>query len=795
MADPGVCCFITKLLCAHGGRMDLDALLQEIQLPEAQLCEVLETAGSDRFVVLETGTSRSVVATTRARVCRRKFCQRPCENLHVCKLNLLGRCNYSQKERQLCKYPHEVFSEENFRLLKHHQLSGLNQEELAVLLTQSDPFFLPEICKTYKGEGRRQICSQQTPCERLHICEHFTRGNCSYSNCLRSHNLLDRRVLAIMREHGLNLTVVQNIQDICNSKHSRGRKILPGRRAPPSGHRAVAYRGRCKSQDRLLQDRQEFLLSNSNSSQRPYTPNSDKTGNRSTLDGLAMEGLIYKFAHFESQDSSSPFPVSSKATNLAGTGQMRTSHRFSENGSVDDLFFGDQDNTHPLSDSTPASNWKDPMAKANTFSTLLQKSTGSISNVTSIKSSWVDEKSEEICLDYLQKSCQDNKKCGKVHFHLPYRWQVLIAANTWTDLQLMENIEQAYCDPKNCSVPVGSYQLNFQKMTCNNSSMRRLSTPSSCKKSVDSVFTTKWIWYWRSRSGDWLKYGQKNNHQQIANITSSYIESLFLLLPRGIVQFKAGSEEFELSFQGMIQTNTVSKTQKDVTRRPKFVSSRDMEKLLKGPDCQLAPSPSNLATLNVSPQQNTHQPQSGYSLSIINTQLPEYNNISESFKASMRNFKIEKIKKIHNTKLLNAYQRKKSSMKNANEKILFHATDRRYVETICEDNFDWTKHGMYEVKYGKGSYFSKEAFHSHKNCLSDEKTRVMFVARVLVGDFVEGNVTYTRPPSKYYDMETSYDSCVDTRLNPSIFVIFQKDQIYPEYMIEYSETDKSCRIS
>lgn len=103
MADPTVCCFITKILCAHGGRLPLDALLGKIELSEAQLLEVLREAGPDRFVVLETGgragVTRSVVATTRARVCRRKFCDRPCDNLHLCKLNLLGRCHYSQSER------------------------------------------------------------------------------------------------------------------------------------------------------------------------------------------------------------------------------------------------------------------------------------------------------------------------------------------------------------------------------------------------------------------------------------------------------------------------------------------------------------------------------------------------------------------------------------------------------------------------------------------------------------------------------------------------------------------------
>ena len=67
----------------------------------------------------------------------------------------------------------------------------------------------------------------------------------------------------------------------------------------------------------------------------------------------------------------------------------------------------------------------------------------------------------------------------------------------------------------------------------------------------------------------------------------------------------------------------------------------------------------------------------------------------------------------------------------------------------------------------------------------------MFVARVLVGNFIEGHTSYRSPPLQY-------DSCVDTRLNPSVFVIFQKDQIYPEYVIEYTEPERSekpCLIS
>ena len=47
--------------------------------------------------------------------------------------------------RNLCKYSHEILSEDNIKVLKNHALSGLNKEELAVLLLQNDPFFMPEV--------------------------------------------------------------------------------------------------------------------------------------------------------------------------------------------------------------------------------------------------------------------------------------------------------------------------------------------------------------------------------------------------------------------------------------------------------------------------------------------------------------------------------------------------------------------------------------------------------------------------------------------------------------------------
>lgn len=85
-----------------------------------------------------------------------------------------------------------------------------------------------------------------------------------------------------------------------------------------------------------------------------------------------------------------------------------------------------------------------------------------------------------------------------------------------------------------------------------------------------------------------------------------------------------------------------------------------------------------------------------------------------------------------------------------------------------------------------GSYFARDAKYSH-NYTGDSSTRCMFICRVLVGDHIIGNSSYLRPPSKDGGDAIFYDSCVDNPNNPSIFVVFEKHQIYPEYLVKYQD--------
>eukprot|EP00079_Xenopus_tropicalis_P022854 XP_012814840.1 PREDICTED: poly [ADP-ribose] polymerase 12 [Xenopus tropicalis] len=151
-----------------------------------------------------------------------------------------------------------------------------------------------------------------------------------------------------------------------------------------------------------------------------------------------------------------------------------------------------------------------------------------------------------------------------------------------------------------------------------------------------------------------------------------------------------------------------------------------------------------------------------------------------------------RVQRIQNKSLWEVYQWQKVQMQKANpgkaveEMQLFHGTDPSHREAICHQNFDWRMCGTNGTVYGEGSYFARDASYSHNYSVPTATgRRMMFVARVLVGDYVTGDPTMKRPPPRPGSATQCYDSCVDRLPDPTIFVVFEKHQIYPEYLLEY----------
>uniref|UniRef100_A0A8C0JBV6 Uncharacterized protein n=1 Tax=Chelonoidis abingdonii TaxID=106734 RepID=A0A8C0JBV6_CHEAB len=677
MSDPAVCSFITKVLCSNGGRLECSKIPQHVGLSEQQLEQILQDVGHERFLVHQEGGARWVLAVSPLRLCVRKECA-GCERLHLCKLNLMGKCNFGVRT---CKYSHDIFTDGNRKVLKTHEVSGLNENELRVLLLQNDPFLLPDVCQFYnKGRGPHGTCSQQDNCNKLHVCRHFLRGECRFSKCNRSHRILDTNVLKLLLAEGLNICVAKNIQVICDHKHTEFSKEVGQRRS--------------KSPCCL----------------------SDRTENQDCL-FFSVAGCFVVW-HEEIRVKAVP------SINASGTNEIK--------------------------------------------------------------------KCDEICLYYIWRFCKHKDDCRMIHYHLPYRWQKFDGVN-WLDLPRMEVVEKAYCDPQNDSL--ADQNINFRSITSSSALLRRLSTPSSVTKHPKFIMTTKWIWYWKNDLGQWIEYGKQDGLQGASALASDDLENLFLANPNDILQFQAGSQHYEINFKEMVQKNVRYQTQREVRRRPKFVSLEDVKKMKKG------------QRVTDTPDQNYPRkwdrsalPDMGYKAVEITNPSSEYTEIETLFKRTMSNYAIQRMRRIQNPSLWQVFQWQKEQMKKKNggkdvdERLLFHGTKSSHLEAICNHNFDWRICGVHGTNYGKGSYFARDAKYAHSYSQSAAKGNTMFVARVLVGDFIRGDATYVRPPQRATDMLTFYDSCVDNVLVPSIFVIFEKHQIYPEYIIDYSE-EKKCFVS
>ncbi|XP_070612419.1 protein mono-ADP-ribosyltransferase PARP12-like isoform X2 [Erythrolamprus reginae] len=298
------------------------------------------------------------------------------------------------------------------------------------------------------------------------------------------------------------------------------------------------------------------------------------------------------------------------------------------------------------------------------------------------------------------------------------------------------------------------------------------------------------IWCWLDEDGKWIEYGQKDSKHCAASISSSELEAMFLTNYRGDLSFQAGSQQYTFNFQEMVQRNVRYKTERRVCRWPRFVffggkrKSEKSDRFESSFPFHLFPSTWDSSAL----------PDIGYKLVEVSNSSEEHKEIKMLFEKTMGDYTIRKLQRIQNPSLWQKEQMKKLNRgKEIDERLLFHGTSTSHLSDICEQNFDWRICGTHGTLYGKGSYFAKDASYSHEYCTSKRKAKTMLVARVLVGNYVQGESSYVRPPPKPNQSNSFYDSCVDDVQNPSIFVIFEKHQIYPAYVVEYQESS-NCVI-
>ncbi|KAG2386789.1 hypothetical protein C9374_001824 [Naegleria lovaniensis] len=182
----------------------------------------------------------------------------------------------------------------------------------------------------------------------------------------------------------------------------------------------------------------------------------------------------------------------------------------------------------------------------------------------------------------------------------------------------------------------------------------------------------------------------------------------------------------------------------------------------------------------------------------------EYLQILNRFKETMPNSTIVSIERIQNKFLYQAFKNEMDRLESIKKELngswsckpaqLFHGTRGTNPILIYngQDGFDmrFSASGM----WGQGIYFAKNASYSNSyGFTSENNTKKMFFADVLLGDYVEtpSNNSLRLPPEKPGQSTSAfasvrYDSVKGFTGNSDVFIVYQNSKAYPSYLITYN---------
>ncbi|XP_044041793.1 protein mono-ADP-ribosyltransferase PARP11 [Siniperca chuatsi] len=292
---------------------------------------------------------------------------------------------------------------------------------------------------------------------------------------------------------------------------------------------------------------------------------------------------------------------------------------------------------------------------------------------------------------------------------------------------------------------------------------------------------TPWCWYYLADCGRWHRFEDDPDNA----LCSEDIEKYYLRNSKAVLS--SSSCHSKIDFSVMLQTDLITGRHRRIHRGYNIERS-----------CSCF-SASLVFWEKVDPT-------CPYQLIPLSELTPEYQTVAGYVKEDgLLDRSIVSISRIQNLDLWEIYCRKKKQLmriqgvKEIQERRLFHGTEIRNIDNICKYNFDLRLAGQHGHVLGKGIYFAKYATYADKYSKSStdplpfygretqrvhsECTKIIFLARVMIGKSNVGKKHFQKPD--HGSSEDSHHSCVDDINNPTIFVIFDPNQIYPEYLIQY----------
>uniref|UniRef100_A0A8C5MBV6 Poly [ADP-ribose] polymerase n=1 Tax=Leptobrachium leishanense TaxID=445787 RepID=A0A8C5MBV6_9ANUR len=404
-----------------------------------------------------------------------------------------------------------------------------------------------------------------------------------------------------------------------------------------------------------------------------------------------------------------------------------------------------------------------------------------------------------ICSNFLAGKCFQGSLCPRHHTMLPYAWQMRdTKTKMWVSVEGsgQEMLERLYSNPHVKTVKAMCKKdkliINLLSMEVYLSSVfdrvRRLSTLSNPTVPFNSCLK----YYYEASLNQWVEYGQET----IRIIEESLRENCY------VIPFNRLLSRCYLDICNLLEEDLETGTKRRIRIRPVFVSPITlMSKLwtmsaIESPTC-LKPFHPSVGVFYPGTWRIT-------STSVVLEKVlldckdEEYHHVYRNFHKTIPEWEylIVSVNRIQNYFQWEKLMCKKRFMTRFDteyrevERFLFHGTDQSNVDAICTQNFDTRVDTRNGKALGYGCYFAKDASYSHRYCPANASGhRYMFLAKVLVGRSTVGCASYRRPPMIIPDDPKSllYDSCVNKLDDPDLYVVFDNDQFYPSFLIEYKK--------
>ncbi|KAF2358809.1 Poly(ADP-ribose) polymerase catalytic domain [Trinorchestia longiramus] len=401
-----------------------------------------------------------------------------------------------------------------------------------------------------------------------------------------------------------------------------------------------------------------------------------------------------------------------------------------------------------------------------------------------------------ICPHHVVGRCK-HQNCRNLHLKDRYSWEV--QDGNWVRLSksMNEFLEDSFCDPekeaislelkgnsnshssdiqhlqqifgKNCSTAQVDFRnMNLQSQSGKTYQMRRLSTPSDIFANVGA--NTRYLWYAKTANGrpEFITHGLTEKFYQLA-LSDCLERALQNGESKVICRDRSGYDVSNFTY-----TNHYS-----------------VYELIRRPAKLVAANAKDEKPIHFRDVWTDNMSNGVFSVSDLFVGSNEYMFVERMFRATMHGIGIQKIFRIQNTFLWDAYQLKKQQMlqthngdtKLLNEQYMFHGTKASVLNQIYEGNLDWRLYGSnVGCLYGRGTYFSNKA--SESDGYTSGSPKVILLAMVLVGEACRGDRRMDYPP-KNPKTNRHYDTTVNDAVPPSIFVKYNDDEYYPAYAVYY----------